>query len=91
MVIVSVQVFEEVSTLLGEDHQGEIQLSTSSSAIRIIRTQLGEWFSQSVVAHVPPPCRFAVVASRFRLLRILRIVRLLRFIQALLRESDGTQ
>ncbi|CAE7222999.1 CACNA1G [Symbiodinium sp. KB8] len=38
VVIVSVQVFEEVSTLLGEDHQGEIQLSTSSSAIRIIRT-----------------------------------------------------
>ena len=38
--IVSVQVFEEVSTLLGDEHQGEIQLSTSSSAIRIIRTKL---------------------------------------------------
>ncbi|CAE7339725.1 CACNA1G [Symbiodinium pilosum] len=36
--IVSVQLFEEASMILGQDNQGEIQLSTSSSAIRIIRT-----------------------------------------------------
>ena len=56
VVIVSVQVFEEVSTLLGDDHQGEIQLSTSSSAIRIIRTQHGKLFSRCGACLAVPFC-----------------------------------
>ena len=96
VVIVSVQLFEEVSMLLGDDYQGEIQLSSSSSAIRIIRTSLGKTLAvttsclgigQDCMATFCSWCvvrfclRHGCNRSRFRLLRILRIVRLLRFIQ----------
>lgn len=56
LIIVSFQIFEEVSSLIRSSANGEIHLSSSSSAIRIIRMPPGEIGNDSSAAEMVHPC-----------------------------------